>query len=98
MAKKSRKVAARYSELSRGKKKSQNKHSPQPRAALTPGAQAVAQAPVRERSIFRTTQKPQPGSAQSVPGYQYVRGDLKRIGMLAGGGVAILVVLTFILG
>jgi hypothetical protein len=46
----------------------------------------------------RATPAPQVrrGFAESVADYQYVKGDLRRIGMLAGGLVVLLIVLSFL--
>lgn len=99
MAKKSRKVAARYSELSREKRKKQgNRQSTQPKAAFTPRTQEIAETTLSKSAISRVAPKPQAGLRQALPGYQYVRDDLKRIGILAGAAVVILIVLTFVLG
>jgi hypothetical protein len=36
------------------------------------------------------------GFAESIADYQYVKGDLRRIGILAGGLVVFLIVLSFL--
>jgi len=99
MAKKSRKRAAKYSELSKAKKKRQlNRHSPEPKVTSIPKYQEVAEPGPRKSPIAKTVLKPQAGVRQPVHNYQYVRDDLKRIGILTAGVVVILIVLAFILG
>ena len=99
MTKKSRKAAAKYSELSREKKKKQrSRDSHQQKATLTPRTRDMAETATSRSPVSRTAPKPQAGSVQSLPGYEYVRGDLRRIGILAGTAIVILIVLTFILG
>lgn len=97
MAKKSRKVATRYSELSKeGKKRQRNRLSPQPRAASIqePGRDEVRVT----HAAPRAGPRPSNVVARPLAGYDYVRDDLRRIGMLSGAAVVILVVLTFVLG
>jgi len=97
MAKKSRKVATRYSQLSKeGKKRQRNRLSPQPRAASIqePGRDEVRVT----HAAPRAGPRPSNVAARPLAGYDYVRDDLRRIGMLSGAAVVILVVLTFVLG
>ena len=89
MAKKSRKAAVKYSELSKsGKKRQLNRHSVPTRVISAPESQEEV-SPVRVR---RSEPK------RALPAYQYVNIDLKRIGILAGVMVIILIVLAFVLG
>lgn len=98
MARKSRKRAAKYSELSKAKKKRQlDRSSLEPKVTSIPKYQEVAEPTPRKSPIAKTVPKPQAGARQPVPSYQYVRDDLKRIGILTGGVVVILIVLAFIL-
>lgn len=97
MAKKSRKAATRYSELSKeGKKRQRNRLSPQPSAASIqePGREEVR----GTRAAPRAVPRPSNVAVRPPAGYDYVRDDLKRIGILSGVAVVILVVLTFVLG
>ena len=105
MAKKSRKAAARYSELSKGGRKKQRvKNSSQPAAAVAPTPAEPPESTkidaVTDKKTVTTgvAIKPQAVQKQYLPDYQYVRGDLRMIGILAGTVVVILIVLTFVLG
>ena len=100
MAKRSRKVAAKYSQLSKeGKKRHQRDHSPGPRAALPPRTDDTRHPTTTVTTVSpRTAPKRQNVGRQSLAGYEYVRDDLKRIGILTGAVVVILVILTFTLG
>ncbi|MDY6892685.1 MAG: hypothetical protein SVO26_03080 [Chloroflexota bacterium] len=93
MAKKSRKTAVKYSELSKsGKKRQPNRPSVPPsvptRVVSTSETEKVVR-PVRTRQV-----EPK----KKLPSYQYVRLDLRRIGILAGVMVIILILLSFVLG
>ena len=142
MAKKSRKTAARYSELSKGGKKKQKAKAPaQPQAAIETdtAVKAEAEAVVEPEQKARVEPEPRP-EAQPQPvvqpekksrsqtvsvstsrepvqrgarnpaararseakllasGSELVRSDLKRIGILAGVMLIILIILAFTLG
>jgi murein L,D-transpeptidase YafK len=104
MTRKSRKRAAKYSELSRTRKKRQPlRHLPE--------QQAVPAQPKKEETSVASAEKSPAAKAQPriqskatqaqsrmQASYQYVRNDLKRIGMLAGAMIVILIILTFVLG
>ena len=106
MAKKSKKTAARYSELSKAKKKKQQQQrgkTPdhiQP-VSVTEATEFAGPEPV-ERPVARPVAKPAPRvqteGKRGIPSYEYVRTDLKRIGILAGAMIVILIILSFILG
>jgi len=99
MAKKSRKTAAKYSQLSRAKKKKQRgRPSLQTETISAPEPQEIVEPKPIERPVFKTAPRTQPVSRRAAAAYQYVRADLKRIGMLAGMMIIILIVLTFVLG
>lgn len=99
MTKKSRKAASRYSELSKeGKRRQRHKRYPQPGMSLTPRYQEIAEPRPSVSPISKTVAQPHPEPRRAIPGYQYVSADLKRIGIIAGAMVAILIVLAFILG
>lgn len=120
MAKKSRKTAAKYSEMSKGGKKKQRPKAPaQPQAAQAPDEdqtqneiQPQARSETVSVSMSRETVQPKsvkPQATRTVPraksemklaasGLEYARSDLKRIGILAGGMLVILIILAFVLG
>ena len=99
MAKKSRRTAARYSELSKSKKKKRHdKPSVQSGTVSVSTSQKIAEpAPVKS-PVSRTVPGPQAELKKGVPSYQYVRADLKRIGILAGTMILILIIVSFALG
>ena len=99
MAKKSRKTAAKYSELSKSKKK---KHRDRPSlkaetVSVSTSQTVVAPEPVK-RAAPKAVPKPQVEMKKGLPSYQYVRADLKKIGILAGTMILILIIVTFALG
>jgi len=105
MAKKSRKRAAKYSELSRAKRKRQAAvPGPQPQAVSTPKAEeaattAIKKSPAPTKSpAGQRGPKTQPGFKLTIPDYRYVRDDLKRIGIMTGAVIVILIILAFVLG
>lgn len=106
MPKKSRKRAARYSELSRAKQKKRKqltRIAPEQTVSTAKETQEVAatkEAASAKAPITSTTKaaKTQPERKITIPGYQYVRADLKRIGILAGAIIVILIILAFVLG
>jgi hypothetical protein len=105
MAKKSRKRAARYSELSKSRRKRQvARPGPQPQVVSKPEAQAVAAAVTKKSPApakSPATQKgpkTQPGLRLTIPDYKYVRNDLKRVGILTGAIIVIIIILAFVLG
>ena len=105
MAKKSRKRAAKYSELSKSRRKRQlARPGPQPQAVSTPKPQeAVAtgtkkSSPPPKSPATQRGPKTQPGLRLTIPDYKYVRDDLKRVGILTGAIIVILIILAFVLG
>ncbi len=105
MAKKSRKRAAKYSELSKSRRKRQlARPGPQPQAVSTPKPQeAVATTSTKKSSPppkSPTTQRgpKTPGLRLTIPDYKYVRDDLKRVGILTGAIIVIIIILAFVLG
>jgi hypothetical protein len=114
MPKKSRKRAAKYSELSRSRKKQRQgaRPAPEPKAVSDTTSQEVAApAPVAKKSPVTTKTpvaakspalqrgpKPQPGIRLTIPEYKYVREDLKRVGILTGAIIVIIIILAFVLG
>ena len=105
MAKKSRKRAARYSELSRARRKRQVAvPGPQPQAVSTAQTQEVAATSVKKSPAPPKSPAPQrgprtqPGIRLTIPDYRYVRDDLKRVGILTGAIIVIIIILAFVLG
>jgi hypothetical protein len=110
MAKKSHKRAAKYSQQSRVRQRRRrelDRSSPEATAVATPTKGEIAEAP-RKQEIAQTATKKslptkviskvQPGGKQAIPDYRYVRDDLKRIGILTGAVIVILIILAFVLG
>jgi hypothetical protein len=105
MAKKSRKRAARYSELSTSRKKRQvTRPAPEPEAVSTPKSQEIAApsakkspAPAKSPAMQRGP-RTQPGIRLTIPDYRYVRDDLKRVGILTAAVIVIIIILAFVLG
>jgi hypothetical protein len=110
MTKKSHKRAARYSQQSRAKqrrRKQLDRSSHEATAVATPTKQEMAEAPRKQEIAQSATKKSpptkviskvQPGGKQAIPDYRYVRDDLKRIGILTGAVIVILIILAFVLG
>ena len=127
MPKKSRKTAARYSELSKGGKKKQKAKGPaqaefqaeteiQPeietetQAQPQPEVEAQKKAKSQTVSVSTSREAVQPRGARgplprvrseaklAASGSELVRSDLKRIGILAGIMLIILIILAFTLG
>ena len=103
MPKKSRKRAAKYSELSKSRRKRQlTRPGPQSQVVATPKAQEAAETgtkrtpPPKSPAIQRGA-RTQPGIKTTIPDYQYVRDDLKKVGILAGAIFAIVIILAFVL-
>ena len=99
MAKKSRRVAVKYSQLSKAKKKKQRgRPSLQTGMVSAPESQEIAEPTPIKPAVSKAMPRAQPGLRRAAATYQYVRADLKRLGILAGMMGSILVVLTFVLG
>ena len=103
MAKKSRKTAAKYSELSKLRRKRQlTRPGPQSQVVATPKAQEAAatgtkKTPPPKSTATQKGPKTQPGLRLTIPDYKYVRDDLKRVGILAGAIFVIIIILAFVL-
>lgn len=105
MAKKSRKRAARYSELSMSRKKRQvARPASEPEAVSTPKSQetpapSTKKSPVPQKGPApQRGPKTQPGIKLTIPDYRYVRDDLKRVGILTAAVIVIIIILAFVLG
>jgi len=103
MTRKSRKRAAKYSELSRTRKKRQPfRHLPEQQAAPAQPEEKAVVASAEKSPAPKAQPRIQPKvtSAQSrmLASYQYVRDDLKKVGILTGAIIVLLIILTFVLG
>jgi hypothetical protein len=99
MARKSRKRAAKYSELSKSRRKRQVvRPALQPEGVATPKTQEVAATSPRKSPAAQRVTKTQPGIRLTIPDYKYVRDDLKRVGILTGAIIVIIIILAFVLG
>jgi hypothetical protein len=103
MAKKSRKRAAKYSELSRTRKKKQPiRRFTEQQAAPAQSKEEVAVAGAEKGPAPKAQPKIQsrvtPSQSRILSSYQYVRDDLKKTAILAGAMIVLLIILTFVLG
>ena len=105
MTKKSKKTAARYSELSKAKKKKQQQRGKTANHIQTVSVTEASELTELEtlerpvaRQVTRPAQRAQTDGKRGMPSYQYVRADLKKIGILAGAMLVILIILSFVLG
>ena len=105
MARKSRKRAAKYSEPSRSRRKRQiTGPGPQPQAVSTAKTQEVAATSIKrspappKSQVAQRGPRTQPGIRLAIPDYKYVRDDLKRVGILTGAVIVIIIILAFVLG
>jgi len=99
MVKKSRKVAAKYSELSKAKKRKQRAGSyHQTETVSVSGSQSITESKSPKRSLARQATRTQPELKRGVRSYEYVRTDLKKIGVLAGAMIIVLIIFAFVLG
>ncbi len=106
MPKKSRKRAARYSELSRSRKKQRQgaRPAPEPKVVSATTSEEIA-APVTKKTPVSAKSPAQQRGTKTIPGvrigipeYRYVRDDLKRVGILTGAIIVIIIILAFVLG
>jgi hypothetical protein len=104
MAKKSRKRAAKYSELSRTRKRKQtSRRFSEQQAAPAQSKEEVAVAsaeksPAPKALPNKIQAKVTPSQSRILASYQYVRDDLKKTAILAGAMIVLLIILTFVLG
>jgi hypothetical protein len=101
MAKGSRKRATKYSELSKeGKKRQRAKAVPRHGSVSVPVAKDKPEPVAAARKAKPQQVAPKTYSLHSSVSldYSHVRGDLRRIGVLAGVFVVLLVILSFVLG
>jgi hypothetical protein len=105
MGKRSREVAAKYSQLSKqGKKRQRSRNSHGDEPAQVSVRTGVAQPKTKPEpkpapvAAGRPAAVPQARHAITVPGFDYMKGDLRRIGVLAGAAVVVLIILSFVLG
>jgi hypothetical protein len=106
MPKKSRKRAAKYSELSKSRKKQRQgaRPAPEPKAVSATTSQEIAAPSTKKSPVPAKSPAPQrgpktqPGIKLTIPDYRYVRDDLKRVGILTGAVIVIIIILAFVLG
>jgi len=109
MAKKSHRVASRQAEVSKERKRKKRSQTSQrhPMPAGAPAAPST-EATLEPAAAPSTVATPEPSTApsvtrpastrQAVPRYQYVIADLRKIALIAGAMLVILIVLAFVLG
>ena len=98
MPKKSHRVAARQAAASKErkrKKRAQTSHKPPLDAGAPATSSTVA---TTEPSTAPPLTRPTPAARPMAPRYQYVIADLRKIGLIAGAMLVILIVLAFVLG
>ncbi len=103
MTRKSRRRAAKYSELSRTRKRKQPlRHFSEQQAAPAQPKEEVAVTSAEKSPAPKAQPKIQskatPAQSRMLASYQYVRDDLKKIGILTGAMIVLLIILTFVLG
>lgn len=103
MTRQSRKRAAKYSELSRTRKKRHSgRRLPDQHVAPVQVSEEAAVASSKTSAAPavqpRIQSKMTPAQSRILASYQYVRDDLKKIVMLAVAMVVLLIILTFVLG
>jgi hypothetical protein len=104
--KSSRKRAARYSELSKSRKKQRQGARPatEPKVVSATADQEMAAPAVKKTPVPAKSPAQQrgpktiPGVRIAIPEYRYVREDLKRVGILTGAIIVIIIILAFVLG
>jgi len=105
MAKKSHRVASRQAAVSKERKRKKRSQPPQrhPMPAGAPAAPSTDATPepatvaTPESSTAPSVTRPA-STRQAVPRYQYVIADLRKIALIAGAMLVILIVLAFVLG
>jgi len=109
MAKKSHRVASRQAQVSKERKRKKRSQVSQRHlmSAGAPGAPSTVATP-EPATAPSTVATPKPSTApsvtrpastrQAVPRYQYVIADLRKIALIAGAMLVILIVLAFVLG
>jgi hypothetical protein len=105
MPKKSHRVASRQAQVSKERKRKKRAQSPQRRAttaqvkpAGSPAAQpSTASKPAIQPSAA-TKPAAKPSAPQAIPRYRYVIADLRKIALIAGAMLIVLIVLAFVLG
>jgi len=95
MPKRSQKAARRYASKAGAGQKRQHPRRQLAAAPPPPSATAAKAAAPAPRPTVTTRAPAQPSQLAS---YQYLRGELRRIALLAGGIIVVLVVLAFVLG
>jgi hypothetical protein len=102
MTRKSRKRAAKYSELSRTRKKRQQlrRFSDQQAASVKPKEEVAvtsAEKSPAPKAQPKIQSKVTSSQSRMLASFQYVKDDLKKTGILAGAMIVLLIILTFVL-
>ena len=112
MPKKSHRIASRQAEISKqGKRKKKSQASQKdamsssaPAVQSTLSTETSYESPVSSSTVSTTqpysaspVAQPAPAARQAAPRYQYVVADLKKIAMITGALLVILIVLVFVL-
>jgi hypothetical protein len=97
MPQKSRRVASRQAAASKERKRKKKSRAQTLQRQVKPAGVPTAQPPVAPESPSAPLPQP-PKVRQAAPRYQYVTSELRRIAILAGAMILILVVLAFVLG
>lgn len=112
MPKKSHRIASRQAEISKqGKRKKKSQVSQKdtmpsgaPAVQSTQSTETTYKSPVSSSTVSTTQPysaspiaQPAPAARQVVPRYQYVISDLKKIAMISGALLVVLIVLVFVL-
>ncbi|MBE0415459.1 MAG: hypothetical protein IBX36_02835 [Dehalococcoidia bacterium] len=92
MPKKSHRVASRQAEVSKERKRKKRSQASQKRAVAISASPSPAPKPPAQPSASK------PSLPQAVPRYRYFIADLRKIGVIAGAMLIILIVLAFLLG
>jgi hypothetical protein len=99
MPKKSHRVASRQAAVSKERKRKKRGQAAQRRVVATPAEPASIPKPsATAEPIAPPVTQPRPSTRQVAPRYQYVSAELRKIAILAAVMIAVLIVLTFVLG
>ncbi|MFQ5924731.1 MAG: hypothetical protein ACE5IE_01865 [Dehalococcoidia bacterium] len=101
MPRKSHRVASRQAEVGKERKRKKRSRAPQRHAVATPDKPAGVpphSPSVTPEPIAPPLPQPRPSTRPVTPRYQYVAVELRKIAILTGAILVILIVLTFLLG
>ncbi|MBE0481562.1 MAG: hypothetical protein IBX68_11360 [Dehalococcoidia bacterium] len=99
MARKSRRTAARYSEISKERKKKQRGRAPLLEdTASEPITVAVPEQAQTRYAPYRTAPAARSDTKEAAAEYSHVKEDLRVVGIISGAMLTLLIVLSFVLG